>query len=55
MPPGGLGARALAVMALVGDESLRPRLAAHLGEAELARIDTIRRRVAARYPESLRL
>jgi len=54
MPRGGLGARALAVMALVGDESLRPRLAAHLGDAELARVDAIRRRVAARYPESLR-
>jgi ferrous iron transport protein B len=53
MPKGGLGARALAVMALVGDESLRPRLA-HLGEADLARVDAIRRRVAARYPESLR-
>jgi ferrous iron transport protein B len=54
MPRGGLGARALAVMALVGDESLRPKLAAHLGEAELAHIDGIRRRVASVYPESLR-
>jgi len=54
MPKGGIGARGLAVMALVGDESLRPKLAPHLGEADLARIDAIRRRVAAVYPESLR-
>jgi len=54
MPSGGIGQRALAVMALVGDESLRPHLAAHVSEADLARIDAIRRSVAARYPESLR-
>ena len=54
MPPGGIGRRALAVMALAGDESLRPRLAAHLAEPELARIDRVRRALAARYPESLR-
>jgi ferrous iron transport protein B len=54
MPTGGIGQRALAVMALVGDESLRPHLAAHLSEADLARVDAIRRSVAARYPESLR-
>jgi ferrous iron transport protein B len=54
MPRGGIGARALAVMALVGDESLRPKLVAHLGEADLARIDAVRRGVAAAYPESLR-
>jgi ferrous iron transport protein B len=54
MPRGPLAARALAVMALVGDESLRAHLAARLSEADLARIDTIRRDVAARYPESLR-
>jgi ferrous iron transport protein B len=41
-------------MALVGDESLRPHLAGHVTEADLGRIDAIRRRVAARYPESLR-
>ena len=50
----GLGRRALAIMALVGDESLRAHLAASLTEADLARIDAVRRRVAARYPESLR-
>ena len=54
MPPGGIGPRALAVMALAGDESLRPRLAAHLSGADLARIDGVRRALAARYPESLR-
>ena len=54
MPPGGVGPRALAVMALAGDESLRPRLAAHLAAPELARIDAVRRALAARYPESLR-
>ena len=54
VPRGGIGARALAIMALVGDESLRTHLAAHLSEADLARIDSVRRALAARYPESLR-
>jgi ferrous iron transport protein B len=54
MPPGGIGARALAVMALAGDESLRPHLAAHLDAADLAKLDETRRALAARYPESLR-
>jgi ferrous iron transport protein B len=54
LPRGGVGPRALAVMVLAGDESLRPYLAARLGAAELSRIDEIRRGVAARYPESVR-
>lgn len=54
MPAGGLGARALAVMALAGDDSLRAHVAAHLTEAELARVDAVRRQLAPRYPESLR-
>jgi ferrous iron transport protein B len=54
MPAEGIGRRALAIMALVGDESLRRQLAPHLSEAELARIDVVRRSVAERYPESLR-
>ncbi len=54
MPRTGVGRRALAVMALVGDESLRARLAARLSAEELARIDAIRRTVSSRYPESLR-
>ncbi|HET7755368.1 MAG TPA: ferrous iron transport protein B [Anaeromyxobacteraceae bacterium] len=54
MPEGGLGARGLAVMALVGDASLRTHLASSLGDAQLAEIDAIRRGVAERYPESLR-
>ncbi len=54
MPKTGIGSRALAVMAIVGDESLRARLAARLSAAELARIDSIRRALAVRYPESLR-
>jgi ferrous iron transport protein B len=54
MPRGGIGPRALALMALVGDESLRAYLAGHLSEAEVARIEQARRRLAARYPESLR-
>ena len=54
MPKGGIGARALALMALVGDESLRAHLAGHLAEAELARVEAARRTLAARYPESLR-
>ncbi|HZY04462.1 MAG TPA: ferrous iron transport protein B [Anaeromyxobacteraceae bacterium] len=51
---GGLGRRALALMALMGDESLRGYLAQGLPATELARIDELRRRLAARYPESLR-
>lgn len=51
---GGVGTRALAVMALVGDESLRGHLAARLEAADLAKIDDVRRSLASRYPESLR-
>ena len=54
MPRGGIGRRALALMALVGDDSLRAYLAGHLSAGELARIEEARRRLAARYPESLR-
>jgi ferrous iron transport protein B len=51
---GGLSPRGVALMALVGDPSLREHLAASLPEADLARIDEVRRGVTARYPESLR-
>ena len=51
---GGFGRRALAMMALVGDESLRGLLAASMAPAELERLDGIRRELSARYPESLR-
>ena len=54
LPKGALGRRALALMALVGDESLRGHLAAHLPEADLAHLDAARRRLSSRYPESLR-
>jgi len=54
LPEDGVGKRALAMMALAGDDSLQARLAARLPEADLLRIDAVRRRVAARYPESLR-
>jgi ferrous iron transport protein B len=54
MPRGGIGARALAVMTLVGDESLRSFLAGQLSEGDLRRIEQLRRALAARYPESLR-
>jgi ferrous iron transport protein B len=54
MPKGGIGPRALALMALVGDESLRAHLAGRISEGELARVETVRRALAARYPESLR-
>jgi ferrous iron transport protein B len=54
MPRGGVGPRALAVMALVGDESLRLHLAAQLDDGQLAALDGARRRLASRYPESLR-
>jgi ferrous iron transport protein B len=49
-----LGRRALALMFLGGDDSLRGWLDAHLPEASIARLDEVRRRLAARYPESLR-
>ncbi len=51
---GGLGKRALALMALVGDESLAAQLAGRMSPAQLAVLDEARRRLAARYPESLR-
>jgi ferrous iron transport protein B len=54
MPRGGLGQRALGLMALVGDDSLRGLLVARLAPAALARVDQVRRDLAARYPESLR-
>jgi ferrous iron transport protein B len=54
MPKGGIGARALALMALVGDESLRDHLGGRLSRDELTAIDAVRRELAARYPESLR-
>jgi ferrous iron transport protein B len=49
-----LGRRALALMVLAGDDSLRGWLDAQLPEAAIARLDEVRRRLAARYPESLR-
>jgi ferrous iron transport protein B len=54
LPEGKLSRRALALMALVGDESLRPWLKSRVSEADLARLDEVRRRLAGRYPESLR-
>ncbi|HEX9050263.1 MAG TPA: ferrous iron transport protein B [Anaeromyxobacter sp.] len=54
LPAAALGPRALAVMALVGDDSLRTYLAGQLAEDALARIGDVRRALAARYPESLR-
>ncbi len=51
---GGIGRRALALMALMGDESLRGHLAGSLPATDLAHIDEVRRRLSARYPESLR-
>jgi ferrous iron transport protein B len=54
LPEGLLGKRALGLMALAGDESLRGHLAARLPEADLARIDAVGRRLATHYPESLR-
>lgn len=54
LPRGGIGPRALALMALVGDDSLRTWLAGRLTPEALARLDDIRRTLATRYPESLR-
>ena len=54
MPRGGIGRRALAIMALAGDESLGSFLAGRLAAEALSRIEQVRRKLAARYPESLR-
>jgi ferrous iron transport protein B len=51
---GGLDRRALALMLLAGDDSLRAHLAGAMSEGDLAHVEEIRRRLAARYPESLR-
>ena len=51
---GGLSRRAVAVMALVGDASLGESLGGALPAAALARVDEVRRALAARYPESVR-
>jgi len=49
-----LGRRALALMVLAGDESLRSWLAGQISEPGLAAVEEVRRRLAARYSESLR-
>ena len=49
-----LGRRALALMVLAGDESLGPWLRANVSDAGLEGLEETRRRLAARYPESLR-
>jgi ferrous iron transport protein B len=51
---GGLSGRALALMILSGDESLPGRLDGALDAARRERLEAIRRRLASRYPESLR-
>jgi ferrous iron transport protein B len=51
---GGLSRRAVALMVLSGDGTLRDHLAASLSEADVARVEEVRRRLAVRYPESLR-
>ncbi|MGE5049241.1 MAG: ferrous iron transport protein B [Deltaproteobacteria bacterium] len=53
LPPGqGLSSRAIAIMALAGDESLRGFLAARVPEQTLSKVDALRRSLAGR--ESLR-
>jgi ferrous iron transport protein B len=54
LPAEGMGRRALGIMALVGDESIRAYLTARLVEEDLRLIDQVRRELATRYPESLR-
>jgi ferrous iron transport protein B len=54
MPRRGIGRRALAIMALAGDESLRSFLAGQLSAEAIARIEVVQRTLASRYPESLR-
>jgi ferrous iron transport protein B len=54
LPAEGLGRRAMGLMALVGDDSLRAHLAGRMAAADLAHLDEVRRTLATRYPESLR-
>jgi len=54
LPKRGLERRALALMALVGDDSLRELFAGILSPSDRANLEDVRRRLAARYPESLR-
>ncbi|MCX5732148.1 MAG: ferrous iron transport protein B, partial [Deltaproteobacteria bacterium] len=54
LPEERLSRRSLALMVLAGDESLRPWLESRVSQASRARLDESRRRLAARYPESLR-
>jgi len=54
LPEERLSRRSLALMVLAGDESLRPWLESRVSQASLARLAGSRRRLAARYPESLR-
>jgi ferrous iron transport protein B len=51
---GGLSGRALGLMILSGDDSLGGTLGARLAAADRDRLEAVRRRLAARYPESLR-
>jgi len=51
---GGLSGRALALMLLSGDASLPGRLDGALDAAGRERAEAVRRRLASRYPESLR-
>jgi ferrous iron transport protein B len=50
----GIAPRALAVMLLAGDESVRQRLAEDLNERIVGQLAQLQRRLAAAYPESLR-
>jgi len=54
LPRGGIGPRALALMALVGDDSLRTWAAGRMAPESIATVERVRRDLAARYPESLR-
>ncbi|MGB8932211.1 MAG: ferrous iron transport protein B [Anaeromyxobacteraceae bacterium] len=54
LPRSGIGPRATALMALVGDDSLRAWLAGRVPAETIVRIEETRRELAARYPESLR-
>jgi ferrous iron transport protein B len=51
---GGLSRRAVALMVLSGDESLRAHLAPALRPEAVRQLEEVRRQLASRYPESLR-
>jgi ferrous iron transport protein B len=53
LPPAALSSRALAVMAVCGDQTLRPWLRQHMGTAALARVDDACQRARQAFADPL--